>query len=205
MDLETARLRLRSLAEPRYGVSLVAGRPFDTDTVREVEAIHSLLEALRPTMFALPNPSNVHATILRGKSSTQPPKTVPKPPQVLSEVIGRVSRRTLPWSHIRLDGDGAVRAYVNSPAPHFFLEAEGTAIAGALSETYGFLTRVQRPLWITIAHLCPANTDLRAIQEVQHLLAGTHLSDTTVVSLKLVYYKDLQLADAEILHEYELH
>lgn len=202
IDRDAVLKRERSLAEPRYGVSLVTGRPLPGPVVDAIRHLQSQLADIAPEGVILPEPGLLHITVLRGRSSPSP-CSVAAPPPALAAALKGATSVTLEWPLITLEPDGAIRAYTSPSVWPFSSAAEVELAVKALLSTFAVQISLQQRLWATLGTLRAATCAPRTIKEIQTLLRRHSLPTTAVTSLKLLYYQDLQLASADILQTYE--
>ena len=204
MDIAAISRRERSLAEPRYGISLVAGRPFPQDILDSLGDIQSRLVHVAPTSLALPDPKNMHLTLLRGRSSATPCISVSAPPQEVTLALAGVRPVTIAWSEITLDPDGAIRAYALPQIWPFSSSDQASAAAQALSRVFGVYVSAQRRLWTTIGMIGAAACRQDTPNEVRAVLSRCLLPETIIAQLRLLYYRDLYMNNADTLEVYDL-
>ena len=202
IDPDAVLKREQSLAEPRYGVSLVAGRPLPDPVVDAIRHLHSQLAEIAPEDVILPDPGLLHITVLRGRSSPTPCARA-APPPALAAVLKGATSVTLAWPLITLEPDGAIRAYT-SPSVWPFPSADEVELAlKVLSSTFAVQLSLQQRLWATLCTLRTSACAPSKITTIRTLLRRHSLPTTAVTGLKLLYYRDLQLASADILDTYE--
>jgi len=204
MDIEAVLRREQFLSEPRYGISLVAGRPFLEYIVEVMHELQSRLYSIAAGGLILPDPAIVHVTVLRGPSSLVPCTIAAATPTEVAAALKGVAPVTLAWSKIRLDPDGAIRAYTSPSVWPFSSHDQAQLAAEVLSRVFGVHVSVQRQLWATLGTLRASACTPDIINEVRALLDSYSLPQITVDRLKLLYYHDIQVASGDLLEIYEL-
>jgi len=205
MQIEAIIQREKSLTEPRYGVSLVAGRPFADRVVDAMRDIQSKLVSIIPDGLIMADPSTIHATIFRGRSSTTPCIAVSSAPRTIATALGLGIPVELDWPEIRLDADGAIRAYASPPKWPFVSDQLALVAVEALSHVYNLDVFVQERLWTTLGTLRACACDRDSVNDIHDLLGRCSIPTTIVSRLSLLYYKDILLVNSEVLETYELH
>lgn len=204
MDIAAIHQREMSLAEPRYGISLVAGRPFPQDLLDSLRDVQSQMAHVAQTSLALPNPKHVHLTVLRGRSSPTPCLSVPAPPQEVALSLGGIPPVTISWSEILLDSDGTIRAYALPRTWPFSCNERAYLAAQALSRIYGMYVSIQPRLWATLGMIRTTALTQDTLNRVRALLSRALLPKTTIAQLRLLYYRDLYMNNADTLETYDL-
>ncbi|GEM_PF-4683120 len=203
IDVTAMHQREISLAEPRYGISLVAGRPFPQDIINSLEDVHTRLIHVAQRRFTLHNPTLVHLTILRGKSSPTPCSIVP-PPQEVALAIDSVPPVTVSWSGISLDSDGAIRAYAIPRTWPFSSNDRAHKAARALSRIYDSHISMQPLLWATLGMIRTTALQQNTLNKVRDLLSHILLPKITITQLKLLHYHDIYMKKVDTLETYDL-
>jgi hypothetical protein len=204
MDVEAVLRRERSLGEGRYGISLVAGCPFPDPLLEATQNLHLRLASIDFADLILPDPAVVHITVLRGRSARNQYSVSAAPPQALAAALENLTPVALAWSDIALDTDGAIRAYTIPSDWPFLSQTHARLAAEAVSHTFGVQTSIQRRLWATLGTLRATGCKPDVIENVQKLLSSVRLPETSISSLRLLYYRDLQLTSVDVLKEYQL-
>ena len=203
MREENVRARYEKLFAPRYGVSLVAGFPFEPPTSMAFGRIQSLLKVRCPGRFVFVPLLQLHMTILRGKS-VPTPLTIRTPPYSFAQSVGRIQSRVVYWSAVEVSADGAVRIRASLPHNQFYEGARGDKLAAILSRVYGVRIMLQQSFWVTIASAIPQNFVCKDKADLPEELASLLPHSTILRRLQLVYYRDLQFYDTEIIASYPL-
>ncbi len=204
INIDSLSRRLRSLSEPRFGVSLIAGKPFSKPFTSAVQALQLRLTDLIPGDLVLPDPADIHVTIFRGKSSLNQCLPTLTPPTEIDAVLTGIRPVTLIWNSIILEQDGAIRAY-SQPSAWPFVSMQNARFAVKAIESYsGRPTSIQQRLWATLGTIRTDRLDADTISRVQTLLNDSYMPEISIFHLKLIYYKDIHLSSAEIIKSYEL-
>jgi guanylate kinase len=204
INISAVDRRERSLAEPRYGISLVAGRPFSPNMLDSLRDIQSRLVRVAANSLLLTETKDVHLTVLRGRSSVMPCVSFSKPPQEIAQALEGVRPVPIVWSQILLDPDGAIRAYAFPQSWPFSSTDRASAAARALSTVFGMSVSVQPRLWTTLGTIKAAACVQDLPNQVRAVLSHYVPLDTIVTQLRLLYYRDLYMSDASVLEVYEL-
>ncbi|TKJ39956.1 hypothetical protein CEE37_09470 [candidate division LCP-89 bacterium B3_LCP] len=204
MNLEAVTRRERSLSEPRYGISLIAGRPLDGPVVEAILNLQLQIANIIQNGLILMDPKLVHITIFRGQSSVSPCNTSIQPPPVLSATFNDIAPVTLGWREIMIDFDGAIRAYTSPSVWPFPSQRQAHAVTRILSDSYGVQISVQQRLWATLGTLQGIACQPRLIKETRALIGHYTIPEITINCLKLLYYQDLQLVLADTIEVYDL-
>lgn len=204
LNSEKVAERERSLAEPRYGVSLIAGRPFCRPVVEAIRQLQLSLDLIVPAGFIFPDPNNAHSTVLRGQSSLLPFEVPKLLLSAVADALEGCPPVTLAWPRICLDSDGAIRAYASPHIWPFATTEKGDLAARVLSSTLALRISVQSRLWVTIGSARARAWNEKMLKQIRELLTDSVIPETIVRSLQLVYYWDLLLSRADTLCVYEL-
>lgn len=203
MDIQAVHQREISLREPRYGISLVAGRPFPQDLVDSFGDVQTQLKHVAKTSLAFPDPKNVHLTVLRGRSSPTCCPILP-PPQEVALALEGIAPVTISWSQILLESDGAIRAYAFPRTWQFSSNEHAHLAAQALSRIYSIHVSIQTRLRATLGTVTTADLKEDTLNTVRTLLSRVLLPKTTIAQLKLLHYHDLYMNSADTLDTYDL-
>ncbi len=199
---KSAKERYLKLSANRYGISLVGGYPFDRPTRIRFGQMQALISKQCPRAFTFIPLSQIHVTILRGKSLPFPLTQVRKPPPCFIKSVHRIHSQVIYWDKVEICSDGAVRVKVSSP-DEFYDVQQGGALAAMLSKAYGVDISPQHTFWATIANVNPDSFFCQTYEMVSKL--NTLLPYKTLLkSIQLVYYRDLRFFDTEIIASYPL-
>lgn len=204
IDILAVHHREQTIAEPRYGISLVAGRPFPPDVLDSLRDIQSQLVRVAPNSLLLVEPKDMHLTALRGRSSATPCISLLKPPMEVVHALEGVRPVPIAWSQISLDPDGAIRAYALPQTWPFSSSDRAYAAARAVSNTFDVYVSVQPRLWATLGTIKATACGQDTLNQVRAILSHCVLPNTIVTQLKLIYYRDLYMNDADALEVYDL-
>lgn len=203
MDTSAINQRETSLGERRYGISLVAGRPFPSDLMDSLMNVQTLLKGVDQTSILLPDLQIMHLTVLRGRSSPTPCPLVPPPQEVALSVKG-IPPVTISWSEVSLDPDGAIRAYA-LPRTWPFSSSECAHLAAqALSRSYGIHVSIQPRLWAKVGMVRARALNEDMLNRLRTLLSRILLPNTTIAQLRLLHYRDLCMNNTDTLETYDL-
>ena len=197
--------RWNKLLEPRYGVSLIVGLPFDDECCFGFEQVQRVLLSTS-LAFEVVQTCTIHATVLRGKSASHPLELGWMRPSLVGERSLLREPFWLHWDRLSLCSDGAVRAYAVPDRPILSAMVADRLCTQLLSAT-GLEIAPQTEYWATIANVCPSRLSLgdgdlfNVAASCDDILRDSNLAKSLVSTIKLVYYHDLAFRSVQVLWE----